>query len=189
LETLEPAGGKLYAHVFENRSTGMRRGLYWALSIDLEPLVNAGESWDCNIQCEWFTWNIKRWTELDGLGLSDLLLSELAESSLYLAEHQPTTLVEALRIRRRAGSKFDVSLTVVGDIQLPDGQDRFATGISQTALVDFDGVYVVTDNLFPKPDTADEAAGVVDQFLRSDDFEPPMRDRFRYVLSPHPSAR
>ena len=138
--------------------------------------------------CEWLTWNIKRWTELDGLGLSDLLLPELAESSLYLAEHQPTTL-EALRIRRRAGSKFDVSLTVVGDIQLPHGQDRFATRISQTALVDFDDVYVVTDNLFPKPDTADEAARVVDQFLRSDDFEPPMRDRFRYVLSPQPSAR
>jgi len=49
--------------------------------------------------------------------------------------------------------------------------------------------HVVTDNLFPKPDTADEAARVVDQFLRSDDFEPPMRDRFRYVLSPQPSAR
>ncbi len=35
---LTPTVGKIYAHLFQNRLTGLDRNLFWNLRIELEPL-------------------------------------------------------------------------------------------------------------------------------------------------------
>lgn len=175
--------GSLYAHVFENRATGVGRGLFWAFDIDLDPLEAAGESWDRSIQCEWLTWNVKRWTEPDGVCLANVSAPDMVECSLYLAEHQPL-LLESLRIRRHAGAEFSATVTARGRVEMPDGHVHPSTLFSVDALLRFEGIYVVPDNLFPKPGTEEDAARVVEPFISVDDFEPPIRDQFRFELSP-----
>src|SRR6266478_5239232 len=99
VQELRPAGGELYAHVFENPSVGVSRNLFWNLRVEFAPVELDGEERDCSLACEWLVWPIRRWTDLSGLGIADVLHPEQVETSFYLAEHSPARLHE-LRVTR-----------------------------------------------------------------------------------------
>lgn len=182
LEELEPTGGELYAHVFENAATGLPRRLYWCLHVDFAPLQDGGELWTCSFGIEWMQWPVRRWSEVSGLGLAELHEPRLVESSLYVFEHHPAKL-ERLHLERRDGARFELSVAAV----VP-----FATGgLTMTDLrletrveLDFGGVVIVPDNLWPKPASAREAAAVAAEHLSLDDLTEPELDGHRYVLRP-----
>jgi hypothetical protein len=188
LSNLQAVGGELYAHVFENARTGLPQSLYWSVTIAFEPVVIAGSPWETSMTCEWLAWPIRRWTQLDGRSLDEVLELDLVETSFYLAEHQLGS-ASRLQFRRSDGAKFDVAFEMEFDLVLPDGGNLRGVTVKGTTSVPFDGVYVLPKNLSRSPDTEVLATDALAEFLNPADFHPASWDRFRYVFSPTASAR
>lgn len=188
LSNLQAVGGELYAHVFENARTGLPRALYWSVTIAFEPVVVAGSPWETSMTCEWLAWPIRRWTQLDGRSLDEVLELDLVETSFYLAEHQLGSS-SRLQFRRSDGAKFDVAFEMEFDLVLPDGGNLRGLTVKGTTPVAFDGVYLLPENLSRSPDTEVLATDALAEFVNPADFHPARWDRFRYVFSPKASTR
>jgi len=184
LGKLKPTGGSLYGHVFENKATGLPRDLYWSLTIDFAELEMNGETWTPSLTAEWIVWPARRWVDLDGLGLADVRKPKLTEASFYgFGEHQQGDL-RALNLTRGRGPAFKAQVELVLDLVDDHGRRHRGVRIEATSRIVFDGIYVLPDNLSPRPDSAKKAQAVVAKFLEPDTLEPPVWDRFRYVLAP-----
>ena len=183
-QQIRPTGGDVWAHVFENRSIGLPRNLYWALHIKCEPIHWEAQSWDCSVSCEWLTWPIQRWVDLDGKTLEQLTYPSLLECSFYFADHHPVRLSELSLRRIATSSRF--SATLQGEFGLHGFGDLDDSNIAITLSceLDFSGVIVVPSNLEPKPADAPQARLAVQPFLDTDELQQPLWDRFRYVLAP-----
>jgi hypothetical protein len=35
---LVPSGGQIYCHIFENRRTGLKRNLFWSITVDFKSI-------------------------------------------------------------------------------------------------------------------------------------------------------
>ena len=57
-------------------------------------------------------------------------------------------------------------------------------GGSLGCRIPFRGVYVLRDNLSPKPSTPEEASAVLAPYMRLEDFKAPYREEHRYVFEP-----
>jgi hypothetical protein len=182
-QDLKPSGGTLYGHVFENTSTGAPRSLYWSVNIGFSPVVLDGATWEVSMSCEWIVWPARRWLDLDGASLSSVRIPDLVEASFYIAEHHTGT-VTALSLRRRTGASFDVTAGLTVDIDLPDGTALPDAKILADTTITFDGIYVLPNNLVPKPNTPELATAALAPFLSPADFTEPRWDRFRYVFEP-----
>jgi hypothetical protein len=179
---LQPARGEIYAHVFENQLTGVRRNLFWNLRVDFLPVTLDGVEWDCSFAIDWLTWPISTWHELDGMDLGRVKLPAMIETSLYvLAEHFPAT-VQELRIRARKGSSFEASVRAWAQIETK--RTRSTVPISFYCPLQFAGVLVVGGNLEPPPTTAALAVEAVEQFIRLDGLKEPFSEDWRFVLEP-----
>ena len=187
-DAIRCTGGELYAHVFENRATGVPRRLFWALRLDCEPLRWADDDWETSILLEWLTWPILRWPELHGMSLDRVVCPEILNASFYLSEHHDVSL-KALSLLRQGGAVFRVAAAgafSLGGFGQLDGSDlRFDVD----GGVHFSGLYVVRNNLFPKPSTPAEASSVAARFIDLRDFGEPLWDgRFRYAFEPLENA-
>lgn len=60
--------------------------------------------------------------------------------------------------------------------------------VSFTTRLQFAGIIVVSDNLQPKPSSADAAAAAVSEFIQLDGLQNPRSEEWRYVLDPQPSS-
>lgn len=176
--------GNMYAHIFENPNVGVARGLYWAVTVDCEPIEWNGEDWPCSVTCEWLQWPIRRWEEIDGVGLETTIAPVDAECSFYLAEHNPVR-IKSLSISREP-NKNQFLVCISGAVELLgfdelDGEDIpfFVQG-----RVDFDGIILIPDNLSPKPSTPTDAIDILSEFLSMESLKEPRWDRFRYVFEP-----
>ena len=182
-QDLKPSGGTLYGHVFENAKTGAPRDLYWSIGIDFLPVVLDGASWDASMSCDWLVWPVRRWQDLDGADLASARLPGFVEGSFYIADHH-TGVISAISLRRRTGALFDVTASLTVDIELPDGTLVADAEIHGAATAIFEGIYVLPDNLSPKPNTPALAKAALAPFLSLEDFAEPKWDRFRYVFEP-----
>ena len=107
----------------------------------------------------------------------------MARRLLDLSAHNEMRTTK-LDFRRRHGSVFDIALTGEFDLFGFDELDGEGYQIDVQGSVPFEGIYVVRDNLFPKPSSPEEAAAIVAPFLRTLDLKEPYWDEFRYVLEP-----
>ena len=180
MSTLIATGGELYAHVFESSLTGLARNLFWNVRVGLEPLILAGEEFEPSFACEWMIWPARTVNDLNGMGLETVLRPDLIESTLYVGGVHHLVDVETMKITRpRAASyRFDARLNVDVDV---DGIMLRETATLSCGL-DFDGVGVVPDSLYPKPATPAAVSAAVAPFISLDDLKPPEFDVFRYVL-------
>jgi hypothetical protein len=179
---LRPAGGEIYAHVFENPRTGVRRNLFWNISVEFEPVRLDGEVWDCSFGVEWLTWPIPTWRALDGMDVGKVVAPEMVESSLYLlAEHHPATL-RRLRLTAMRGSAFEAAITASAQVRTDHGSRTVP--VSCVCTLPFTGIIVVSGNLEPKPDTAEEAGEAAAQFIGMDGLREPRSEGWRYIFEP-----
>ena len=37
-KSLVPSGGQIYCHIFENRRTGLKRNLFWSITVDFKSI-------------------------------------------------------------------------------------------------------------------------------------------------------
>jgi hypothetical protein len=152
--------------------------------VPFAPIAFEGRSEEAAILVDWMRWPVRRWTDLDGLTLGDLVDPSVLEPSLYVAdEHEPATL-EALAFRHAGGADFDVDLALRVDVPRADGSVDRGVRIATRARVAFGGLIVVPESLEPPPRSAAEAAAVARAFLDLADFEPPRWDRFRWHFAP-----
>lgn len=174
--------GEIYAHVHENALTGLARNLFWNLRIDCEPVSWGGEDWNCSLAIEWLTLPLRRWKELDGMDLGQVLVPDMLETSVYFLDQHHLTTVSYLQLRASSPGHFDVVLS--GQAELEEDGHLLKLEFSGTCTVQFDGVIVVPSNLEPKPVTSDEADAVVAAFIELDGLQAPRTEGWRYVLEP-----
>ena len=105
----QAVGGQIYGHLFENRSVGIPRAVYWACTIEFAPLYIDGEDWPSSLLCEWIRWPIRDWRQLSGHMFTAAKDQTHPEASLYLfAQHQPVTSI-MLSLGHRHNERFNVS--------------------------------------------------------------------------------
>jgi hypothetical protein len=182
-EQIRGKRGEIWAHIFENKSTGLVRNLYWAFDIECAPINWQDRSWDCSVQCEWLAWPLRQWKDLDGKTLGESTYPNLVQCSFYFADHHPVALSE-LSIRRIASTQFQATLQGKFDLPGFDHLDELNIHLALACEISFSGVIVVPGNLEPKPTNTAQARAVVEPFISTDDFHEPRWDRFRYVLAP-----
>ena len=177
-----PRGGEIYAHLFENRRTGLERSLFWNIGVELQSVEIDGEEWESSFACEWLVWPIKRLPDLDGMDLQRLVRPELVECSIYLvAEHHPAK-VSDLKVREQITGKY--KLDAIGSVDLEiDGKTISHTFDLQCDL-NFGGIVVVPQSLDPRPATPAQVAEALSSFLALDGLREPRYDKFRYVFDP-----
>ncbi|MEW4489474.1 hypothetical protein AB1L42_15435 [Thalassoglobus sp. JC818] len=162
---LVPSGGQILAHIFENRHTGLARGMFWSITIEFEPISYGGDQYACSMTCEWIPWRHRKWLELDGSRLSVENGEEGVESSFYLTEHDIGTHTE-LALRHQSDNLFETQMDMVVDFHgFHDGDENPRMQVAATVDLPFLGVLVIPDNLFPKPNTEQELRDVASDFI------------------------
>ena len=120
---------------------------------------------------------------MDGVGLLVVRFPDIVEASFYIAEHH-LGKATSLSLHRRTGALFDVTASLTVDLVLPNGTVLPDAEIQAAATVTFNGIYVLPDNLFPKPNTPELAKAALAPFILPSDFAEPRWERFKYVFEP-----
>lgn len=179
---LIPTTGEIYGHVFENPKVGVPRDLYWNARIEFEPVQLDGEDWDCSLAVEWLTWPVRRWRELDGMGLDQVRLRNFPEGSFYLfSEHHPA-IFRRFMLRQKRPAVFEADFSAIADVN--DGSGKRLFEVLGKCELEFAGIIVVTENLASKPSTPADTRKAVSEFLALDDLDDPLSEQWRYVLRP-----
>jgi hypothetical protein len=177
-------GGELHAHVFESRGQGLERNVFWSVQIECAAIAVGDEQWPCAVSCDWLTWSLHDWEQLDGATLATVTAPEMVECSFYLGDHH-TVRLHALQMARIGGtSRFRVALSGDFDLRGFEALDGTRIPLAVQADVEFTGVIVLPDSLSPKPSTPELATAVVGDFLATLNLGSPEWDRFRFVLAP-----
>jgi hypothetical protein len=176
--------GTLYAHLFENHSTGLTRDLYWGLHIPCQPIMHEEEEWPCSIVCDWMRFPMDDWRNQDGVNIGRIWSPELSECSVYLGSHHTARLtsIDLHRVSNttRAHLRIEGAFDLFGFGELDASDILFAV----EAELDFEGVIVVPENFTPKLDTAAKVRDALQTYVDLQIFEEPYLDRFRYILKP-----
>src|SRR5437868_1197374 len=106
---LVPSGGENYAHIFENKTTGVGRNLFWSITVDFQPIQYGGDEFSCSMTCEWIAWPLRDWRELDGRELDVDYGENGVESSFYMGRHDLATHA-TVSLRRRRDNIFSVKM-------------------------------------------------------------------------------
>ena len=93
------------------------------------------------------------------------------------------------RVEMGAAPRFDGSIEVSCELELLDGTTLPRSTVIWTGEMEFEGIHIVPENLFPKPLTPAEAIGVLGAFIDPSDFAPPEREDRQWTFLPlDPSA-
>lgn len=177
-------GGKIYAHIFENPNTGLKRGIFWSVTVHFKPIKYADESFRCSTTCEWIPWKAANWLDLHGRHF-DVEYGECGiESSFYSGEHDICTRTR-LRLAHKDTCRFHVSVDVIVDFQgCCGGDENPAMPVSARADVPFTGLLVVPANLEPAPANLDEAKEIAAEFVDLATYEEPIRQGHAILFGP-----
>ena len=188
---LTALSGEISAQLFENPRMGVPRAVYWSCNIEFAPIhdtsaatAGANQGWACTLLCDWITWPVRDWRQIDGLTLANCVGPMEVEASLYLFNvHQPLTSIE-LAFRRTVASKFRWRGRIVGDLE--DLEGRALRDVSANFEVDaeFTGLAVVPENLNPKPKSEERATQALASHADLTAYEQPLRDKVGWLFRP-----
>ncbi len=164
-KALEPSGGQIYCHIFENKHTGLARNLFWSITVDFKPIQYGDEKFDCSMTCEWIRWPLRDWRDLDGKQLDVEFGEDGIESSFYMTEHDIASHT-TLSLHHRRRNVFTVNANMLVDFHGYYGGDADPS-MPVHAEVDlpFIGLLVTPANLSPKPTTPTKLKKVVSEFV------------------------
>ncbi len=165
-----PSDGRVFAYLFENSLTGVKRGVYWGATLEFATLEYADEDFDCSMTCEWIPWEIRSWRDLDGRRLSANYGDQGIEASFYMSAHDCAHSVE-LSLTRKEGSDFHVDLSMDVEFSGWTGEDKNPhMQVAGALTVPFEGVWLRPDS-FAKPDAEPvDALAIASDFLVLEDF-------------------
>jgi hypothetical protein len=176
--------GIISAHVFENTSVGVQRGLYWSVTLPCSPVVWEGDECETSLSCEWLRWPIRNWVSLDGATLESTLAPREVESSFYFSEHHPVAVSRLKLTRIQGTARFHVAIAGVLDLEGYGDLDTKGYELAVQGEVTLENLIVVPDNLFPKASDPIAARDALGEFIDVVNLTAPEWDRFRYVFAP-----
>lgn len=181
---------EISGHLFENPSVGVPRGIYWSCNIDFAPLPGSLESeeddegWPCTLLCDWITWPVRSWREIDGLTLESCVGPLAVEASLYFfGQHQPLSRIE-LSFHRTRADRFRVRGRFLADLEDIAGDTLREVTAEFDLEGHFSGVSVLPDNLFPKPKSEAQAIDALGKFADLQTYERPQWEEISWLFKP-----
>jgi len=117
-ELLKPAGGEIFAHLWENDFTGLKPTLFLSVHIDFEPFRYREFDLQCSFMVDWIELNVRDWRSLDGKTIKNK-----GEPTFYTVAHDWAKSY-SLTLRMRPGKKFAVSLNAQIDFPGFDKDDQ-----------------------------------------------------------------
>ena len=183
VDQLQPIGGEIYCHIFENHLTGVSRDAYWSVTVDFAPLVYGKDSFRCNAMVEWLQLGNRDYRNIvkHKINLPD---GSHAEASFYLTEHENASST-SMCLSCVDSDRYQVELNMIVDFhEYLGGDANPAMRVAASTELVFTGLIVVPGNLDPKP--ADETAVIstASEFLELSRFDPPLVQGFRYLFRP-----
>ena len=192
VKSFKAVGGEMYAHIFENESTGLARNLFWSVSLDFAPIQYAESEFRCGMTCEWITWTARDWRQLDGETLKVIYNPDgtvksgppTVEASFYMTSHDPARQV-SLKLNRNRGTKFAAAMEMVVNFHGYAGGDEDPNlRVAGQAEIAYRGVIVVKNNLSPKPTTEAKVLALADKFIDLTAYRAPVDEEWRWVFQP-----
>lgn len=188
--TFKAEKAEISGHLFENPSVGVPRGIYWSCSVDFAPIPDSleseddGEGWPCTLLCDWITWPIRSWRDIDGLTLESCVGPVTVEASLYFfGQHQPLSRIE-ISFQRARADRFRVRGRFMADLaDLAGGTLRDVTSAFDVEG-QFSGLSVLPDNLSPKPKSEAQAIAALGKFTDLQAYERPQWDEMSWLFKP-----
>jgi hypothetical protein len=184
----EKAG--IYGHLFENPSVGIPRGIYWSCNVDFAPIPDSpqseedGEGWPCTLLCDWITWPVRSWRDIDGLSLDSCVGPVAVEASLYFfGQHQPLSRIE-ISFRRAVADRFRVRGRFQADLTDIDGGMLREVTSAFDVEGHFSGLSVLPDNLSPKPKSETQAIDALGKFADLQAYERPQWEEISWLFRP-----
>lgn len=154
-------GAIIRADIFENRNVGIKRNLFWSLTIPQMPFEYFGELRQTSISFDFLALH----EGTDRFRFSHKK-SKFVECTWYLFQHHCAKSWELDLKIANDYSSFDVSYKCIFDF---DGFDRDPCDdlvISGNTKLSFEGIFVGRDNTFPKPNSEADAREVIRPFFR-----------------------
>ena len=176
--------GSISAHVFENGSVGIQRGLFWSVTLPCSPVAWEGDECQTSLSCEWLRWPIRNWAGLDGATLESTLAPREAECSFYFSEHHPVAVSSLKLSRIPRTTRFHVAIAGVLDLEGYGDLDIKGYELAVQGAATLENLIVVPGNLVPKPSDPTAARNVLREFIEVSNLAAPEWDRFRYVFAP-----
>lgn len=180
---------EISGHLFENPRMGVPRRIYWSCKVHFASVSGRDQNgedddWPCTLNCDWITWPVADWREISGLTLKNCLGPIAVEASLYFfGQHQPLSQIE-LSFQWLSADRFHVKGLFRADLE--DLEGHLLRGITGEFDVEarFTGLSVIPDNLFPKPQSAAEAAKALGQFADLQAYEGPQWEEWSWRFEP-----
>lgn len=183
-DSLVPVGGEMYSHIHENPNANLQRDHFWSIRIDFAPIEYGDESWDCSAASEWIRFNVRDWRELHDTQHERLAYDPLVESSFYMTEHDPAD-VTLLTLSHVGANRFHVRMEMLVDFHgYLGGDENPDMPVAAETEIEYTGLVIVPENLFPKPSTVEELNEVASPFVDLSAYHEPKQDRFRFVFRP-----
>lgn len=181
---LKPYRASMYCHVFENARVGVKRGLFWSITMQFAPVVYGDETFDCAMTCEWIPWRVRHWRELDGVVLDVDYGEEGVESSFYVVSHDTGTHTR-LSLAHIADSRFRVQMEMTVDfLGYFGGDEDPAMNVAGDCEMEFDGLCIVPNSIVPRPITVSDVKRVAEQFVDLAAYMDPVGDGHAYQFRP-----
>lgn len=188
--TFKAEKAEISGHLFENPSMGVPRGIYWSCNIDFAPIPESVESeeddegWPCTLLCDWITWPVRSWREINGLTLGSCVGPLAVEASLYFfGQHQPLSRIELL-FQRSQADRFRIRGRFLADLEDFSGCTLRGVTSEFDLEGDFSGLSVLPDNLFPKPKSEAQAIEALGKFADLQAYERPQWRETSWLFRP-----
>lgn len=146
---LESLGGEVYCHIFENENTGLQRGLFWSVTLDVNPPTKHMQGDSSSISCEWMRWSVRNWQDLcvnrEAFDWND---SEKEASLYWLGYHAAKNATVSVRRQNQKGSMFHVHINM-DVVYTEDSLANLAisTVVESSGIVPFTGLIIVPENI------------------------------------------
>lgn len=173
-------GNEIYGHLFENPRTGTERNIYWSVSARTGWLPFTGRL----VQVEWLTFNVRAWTDLDGVTLAEVSRPDRVEASVYIDGQHWFVDLDQLTLKR-VGRSADFRLRSKGKVATdqPGPLPRFKFKIDKK--IRFTGIIAVLESLGLDPSHPEQASVAVSEFIQTSNLSnPALRGGFSCVLRP-----
>ncbi|MFD2232165.1 hypothetical protein [Alkalimarinus sediminis] len=183
-QELKAKSGSISGFIFENPSVGLKRGLFISIEVDFEPIKYGDNEWECSLASEWIPFKGNNWYELESIDFQDEFVKEMNETTFYLTTHDWCNDVH-IELKREERNLFNLKLKANADFSgYYGGDENSSMPITVDLTVPFTNFIIRRDNLFPKPNSIEEALVVSNEFIDTTTFKEPSFDGEVFKFEP-----
>ncbi len=182
-ESLVAKGGELTGYLFENKSIGFPRTLFFASRIHFKTVEYAGDEFDCSLNSEDIPFTGRDWRRLDLIDFTSETAVEQINMSFYDEAHNFCHDITG-KFTYLGEDKYKLQQSAKIDYMGYTGKDGHPNlPISAEAILTFDGIRVSKEDL-PNPSSVSDAKDALSEFLDLDFLQEPEEFKWDYNFKP-----